>query len=63
MADMSARQWNLMIRMINDGDPREEAEKHFSEEEMEVYDRMIAELAELRKNNPNAAFSPVESDW
>ena len=48
--------------MINDGDPREVAEKHFSPEEMKVYDRMFDELAELRKNNPNAAFSPVESD-
>ena len=63
MVDMSARQWNLMIAMVNDDSSRKEVEKHFSKEEMEIYDRMYAEFAELRKSNPNAAFSPVESDW
>lgn len=59
---MNSRQWNLMIRMINEGDSREEAEKVFSKEDMRIFDNMTAQLAELRKENPNAAFSPVESE-
>ena len=51
-----------MIRMINEGDSREEAEKVFSKEDMRIFDNMTAQLAELRKENPNAAFSPVESE-
>ncbi len=60
---MDARQWNLMIRMVNDEDPREEVEKHFSKEAMKTYDKMRAQLDELRKKNPKAAFYPVETDW
>lgn len=63
MPDISARQMNLMIRMVNDGDSREEAQKHFSKEEMKIYDSMVAELAEMREKDPRAAFWPVESDW
>lgn len=59
---MNSRQWNLMIRMVNDGTPRTEVEKHFSSEQMKIYDSMCSELNELRKTEPNAAFSPVESD-
>lgn len=60
---MDSRQWNLMIRMINDGDPRTKVAEHFSKEEMKTFDKMSAQLAELRKKNPKAAFSPVETDW
>lgn len=52
-----------MIRMVNEGDQRSEVEKHFNKEEMKIYDSMCAELAEMRKTNPKAAFWPVESDW
>lgn len=60
---MDSRQWNLMIRMVNDGDPRAEVEKHFSKEDMKKYENMRSELAELRKDNPDVAFLPVELDW
>ncbi len=59
---MNARAWNLMIRMVNDGNSREEAEKHFSPEEMKSFDNMCEELAEMREKDPRAAFWPVESD-
>lgn len=61
---MNSREWNLMIRMVNDGDPRTEVEKHFpKKKDMEIYDKMNAQLKELRKDNPKAAFWSVESDW
>ena len=60
---MEARQWNLMIRMVNENVSRSEAEKKFSEEEMKIYDEMVADLAKLREKHPEAAYSPVESDW
>ena len=60
---LTSRQWNLMIRMANEGDPREKAERFFTEEEMELFDSMVAELAEMRKEHPGAAFWPVETDW
>ena len=49
--------------MVNDDVPRSETEKEFSKEEMNTYDKMVSDLAELRKNHPEAAYSPVESDW
>lgn len=52
-----------MIRMVNDGDSRAEAKKHFSKEDMKIFDNMSAQLAELRKQDPETAFDPVESDW
>ena len=60
---MDSRQWNLMIRMVNDGDPRAKAQELFSAEDMCTYDKMKAQLAELRSKNPKAAFSPVETEW
>jgi hypothetical protein len=60
---MNSRQWNLMIYMVNDGNPRGEVKKHFSKEDMKTYDNMIVQLAKLREKDPNAAFSPVETDW
>ena len=60
---MTSRQWNHMISMVNLGRPRSEAEKDFTEEEMKIFDSMTAELAEMRKTDPKAAFWPVESDW
>ena len=60
---MEARQWNRMIWMVNNNIPRSEAEKEFSEEEMKTYDKLVSDLAELRKKHPEAAYSPVESDW
>ena len=60
---MNSRQWNLMIRMINDGDPREKAERQFSKVDMRTFDKMRLQLEELRKDNPKAAFLPVETDW
>ncbi len=52
-----------MISMVNYGRPRSEAEKYFNEEEMKIFDSMTEQLAEMRKENPKAAFWPVESDW
>ena len=52
-----------MIRMINDGDPREKAERQFSKVDMRTFDKMRLQLEELRKDNPKAAFLPVETDW
>jgi hypothetical protein len=60
---MDSRKWNHMIRMVNDNDPRSKAEKEFLEEEMTIFDNMKAELAEMRRENPRAAFWPVETDW
>ena len=52
-----------MIAMVNYGYPRTQVEEHFTEEEMKIYDNMVAQLAEERKKNPEAAFYPVETDW
>lgn len=61
--DMNSRQWNLMIRMVNDGDSREKVKKFFSGKDLEKFDNMRAQLARERKKNPKAAFYPVETDW
>ena len=61
--NMDSRTWNLMIMMINNKEPRAKAEQLFSKKELKVFDSMNAQLTELRKSNPSAAFSPVETDW
>ena len=58
-----SRQWNLVLRMANDNRPREDAEKILNKDELELYDSAVAELAEMRKDHPGAAFWPVETDW
>ena len=60
---LTSRQWNCVIRMANENRPREEAIKLLTEEELEQFDSAVAELAEMRKEHPGAAFSPVETDW
>ena len=60
---MTSRQWNLMTRMVNENTSRSEVEKHFKEEEMEIYDRSRAKLLELRKDYPGFCYWPVETDW
>ena len=52
-----------MIRMVNDGDPRSEVEKYFSEDEMKEFDKMRTELDNLKRENPRVKFWPVELDW
>ena len=49
--------------MANDNRPREDAEKILNKDELELYDSAVAELAEMRKDHPGAAFWPVETDW
>lgn len=60
---LTSRQWNRVIRMANENRPREEAIKLLTEEELEQFDSAVAELAEMRKEHPGAAFWPVETDW
>ena len=44
-------------------DMSSEVSAYFSEEKMKIYNDMKAELDEMRKTNPKAAFWPVELDW
>lgn len=60
---MNAKQWNLMIRMVNDGNAKTEVQRYFSKEDMKIYSNMCKELMEIRKKDPKAMLSPVESDW
>ena len=61
--DFTSRQWNRVLRMANDNTPREVAIKILNKDELELYDSAVAELAEMRKEHPGAAFWPVETDW
>lgn len=64
MEELSSGDWNLMIRLINDNESRKKAAEFFSEEQLVKYfDPMKKELKEMRKEDPKAAFWPVESDW
>ena len=64
MKELTSGDWNLMIRFVNDNDSREKAAKFFSEEQLvEYFDPMVKELKEMRKDDPKAAFLPVETDW
>lgn len=64
MEELSSGDWNLMIRLINDNESRKKAAEFFSEKQLVKYfDPMKKELKEMRKEDPKAAFWPVESDW
>lgn len=60
---MNSCKTNIMIMMINERKPRTEVEKHFTKEEIKIYDEMNAQLKELRKDDPKVNFSPIESEW
>lgn len=62
-SNLSAREYNNIVRCVNDNTPREEVKKYYSKEKMKIFDEMTAQLKEERKKNPKAAFSPIESEW
>lgn len=63
LMNLSAREYNNIVRCVNDNTPRDEVKKYFSEEKMMIFDDLSAKLKEERKRNPKAAFGPVESEW
>lgn len=60
---MDYKRWNQLIRAVNDGDPAESINPPLNGEEKTIYENMERELSEMRKEHPEAAFSPVESDY
>lgn len=64
MADISSRRWNQLINAVNSDIPKYKVNPPIqNEEESRVFDNMVKELAEMRKDNPKAAFWPVETEW
>lgn len=60
---LSAREYNNIVRCVNEGTPRDEVKKYYDEQKMKIFDEMTARLKEERKKNPKAAFWPIENDW
>ena len=61
---MTSERWNQFIWYVNNNRPKEELNPPIAnEEENRIFDSMVKELEEERKDNPKAAFWPVETDW
>ena len=61
---MTSERWNDLIYAVNNDIPKEKVEPPIiTEEESRIFDNMVKELAEMRKDDPKAAFWPVEKDW
>ena len=65
MADtMTPKRWNQFKRHINNNLPKEELVPPIAnEEESEIYDEMVRELEEARKDDPLVSFWPTENEW
>ncbi len=61
--NLSAKEYNNIVRNVNENTPREEVKKYYSKEKMKVFDELSAKLKEERKKNPKASYGPVESEW
>ncbi len=46
---LSAREYNNIVRCVNDGTPRDEVKKYYDEQKMKIFDEMTARLKEERK--------------
>lgn len=61
---MTPERWNTFIAFVNNNRPKSELNPPIrNEEENRIFDNMVAELKEMRKERPEAAFFPVESEW
>lgn len=61
---MSSRRWNQFIAFVNNDRPKTELKPPIqNEEEDRIFNNMVRELKEMRKDDPKAAFWPVETDW
>ena len=61
---MTSERWNDFIYAVNNDIPKEELKPPIAnEEESRIFDNMVRELAEMRKDDPKAAFWPVEKEW
>lgn len=61
---ISSERMNQFIGFLNNGKTKDELNPPIqNEREDEMFDKMAAELRELKKKNPDAEFLPVESDW
>ena len=60
----SDRRYNLFVEFVNANKPKTELDPPIqNEEENELFDKMVKELAELRKTNPQAEFAHYDSEW
>lgn len=61
---MDDKRYNQMINLINDGRPITDLNPPIqNKEEERINKNMQKELAELRKDNPNASFYNVDDGW
>ena len=61
---MTPERWNDFIYAVNNDIPKEKVNPPVKgEEENRIFDNMVKELAEMRKEDPKAAFWPVEKEW
>ncbi len=61
---MTDKRYNQMINLINDGRPITDLNPPIqNKEEERIFKNMQKELAELRKDNPNASFYNVDDEW
>lgn len=63
LSEMSSSKINNLIRCVNDNTPRNEVSKHFTPDQMKIFDDWSKELKDIRKKYPKANFSPVEKEW
>ena len=60
----SERRFNKMVDLVNHNRPKSELVPPIqNKEEDEKFDRLVKQLAEQRKKNPNAMLSHVDSEW
>ena len=61
---MEDKRRNQMIDLINEGRPITELDPPVqNKEEERIFNDMQKELAELRKDNPDASFYKVDDEW
>lgn len=63
MEDADCR-YNTFVDFVNANKPKEELVPPIqTDEENKLFDNMVKELAEMRKEDPQASFAHYDSEW
>lgn len=58
------RRLNAIVDLVNENRPKSELIPPIQDDrENELFDNMVAELAEMRMTDPQALFAHIDSEW
>lgn len=61
---MTSKRWNQFYYFVENGKPKSELDPPIQNAgEDKIFNDLVEELKELREDDPDACFKPVESEW